>query len=190
MFDKYILKVILLVHTRGLNVHIIFFNSKGGVSKSTLCEYTAKELQRLGHSVNVDNTDQQQHVTLIENEEADYFVYDTAGAFTSDNLELLKAAADANALIIVPLNTGKNDLKEIPFISEKLNELGLKDKTRFVFTKTRPNSKSLTERRTTLAELGLTSINWVMPMLDDFSEQRNTARTRNEISIFLHELVL
>jgi chromosome partitioning protein len=173
-----------------LAVHIIFFNSKGGVSKSTLCEYTAQELQRLEYSVNVDNTDQQQHVTLIENEDADYFVYDTAGAFTSDNLELLKAAANVNSLIIVPLNTGKNDFKEIPFIAKKLNELGLKDKTRFVFTKARLNSKSLTERRITLAELGLISIIWVMPMLDDFSEQRNTARTRNEISAFLHEVIL
>ena len=172
------------------NVHIIFFNSKGGVSKSTLCEYTAQELQRLGYSVNVDNTDQQQHVTLIENENADYFVYDTAGAFTSDNVELLQAAVDVKSLIIVPLNTGKNDLKEIPFLVAKLDELGLKDKTRFVFTKTRVNSKSLSERRSTLKELGLSSLKWVMPMLEDFSEQRNTARTRSEISTFLHEAVL
>ncbi|TBT34116.1 ParA family protein, partial [Vibrio parahaemolyticus] len=33
-------------------------------------------------------------------------------------------------------------------------------------------------------------LNWVMPMLEDFSEQRDTARTRNEISAFLHEVIL
>ncbi|MGR6863089.1 hypothetical protein ACU5EH_23800 [Aliivibrio salmonicida] len=32
-------------------MHIIFFNTKGGVSKSTLCEFTTRELKRLGHGV-------------------------------------------------------------------------------------------------------------------------------------------
>lgn len=171
-------------------MHIIFFNTKGGVSKSTLCEYTAIELQRLGYGVHVDNTDQQRHVTLIENENADYFVYDTAGAFTSDNVDLLKAASDAKALVVVPMNTGKNDLKELDFLLSKLDEYGVKNKARFVFTKARTNSKALAARRETLAKHGMTSINWVMPMLEDFSEQRHTSRTRNEISAFLHEVIL
>ena len=81
-------------------MHIIFFNTKGGVSKSTLCEYTSIELQRLGYSVHVDNTDQQRHVTLIENEEADFFLYDTAGAFTADNVDLLKAASGKDKISV------------------------------------------------------------------------------------------
>ncbi|MFW1480299.1 ParA family protein, partial [Vibrio parahaemolyticus] len=96
-------------------MHIIFFNTKGGVSKSTLCEFSSTELQRLGYSVHVDNTDQQEHVTLLENEQADFFLYDTAGAFTAANVELLKAAADVNSLIVIPMNTGVNDLKELDF---------------------------------------------------------------------------
>ncbi|PCS21201.1 hypothetical protein BTN49_3211 [Candidatus Enterovibrio escicola] len=35
--------------------HLIFFNTKGGSGKSTLCEYSSKELQRLGHTVSVDS---------------------------------------------------------------------------------------------------------------------------------------
>lgn len=171
-------------------MHIIFFNTKGGVSKSTLCEYTSLELQRLGYKVNVDNTDQQQHVNLITDEDADYFLYDTAGAFTADNVELLKAASDAKALIIVPMNTGKNDLKELEFLLAKLEEFGVKDKTRFVFSKTRQNSKALAMRRETLSEHGMKSVNWIMPMLEDFSEQRDSKRTRNEIKLFLDEVIL
>ncbi|EIZ4252501.1 TPA: ParA family protein [Vibrio parahaemolyticus] len=171
-------------------MHIIFFNTKGGVSKSTLCEFSSLELQRLGYRVHVDNTDQQEHVTLIENEQADFFLYDTAGAFTAANVDLLKAAADVKSLIVIPMNTGVNDLKELDFILARLDEFGVKDKSRIVFTKTRQNSKALQARKATVLERGLTPINWVMPMLEDFSEQRDTSRTRNEISAFLHEVIL
>lgn len=171
-------------------MHIIFFNTKGGVSKSTLCEFSSLELQRLGYSVHVDNTDQQEHVTLIENEQADFFLYDTAGAFTAANVDLLKAVADVKSLIVIPMNTGVNDLKELDFILARLDEFGVKDKSRIVFTKTRQNSKALQARKATVRERGLTPINWVMPMLEDFSEQRDTSRTRNEISAFLHEVIL
>ncbi|OEF61220.1 hypothetical protein A1OW_20325 [Enterovibrio norvegicus] len=170
--------------------HIVFFNTKGGVSKSTLCEFAALELKRLGHDVSVDNTDQQEHVTLMDNDAAAFCLYDTAGSFTAENVELLQAAAEANAVIIVPMNTGQNDLKELPFLIARLEEYGIKEKARFVFTKTRQNSKALESRRATLAELGLTSCRWVMPQLEDFTEQRQTARTRNEISAFLHEVIL
>lgn len=171
-------------------MHIIFFNTKGGVSKSTLCEFSSNELQRLGYTVHVDNTDQQDHVTLLKNESADYFLYDTTGAFTADNVELLKAAADVNALIVIPMNTGINDLKELDFILARLDEFGVKDRSRIVFTKTRKNSKVLKKRKDTVLERGLIPLNWVMPTLDDFGEQRDTSRTRNEISAFLHEVIL
>lgn len=171
-------------------MHIVFFNTKGGVSKSTLCEFSALELQRLGYKVHVDNTDQQEHVTLIEDESADYFLYDTAGAFTADNVELLKATSNVNALIVIPMNTGVNDLKELDFILARLDEFAVRDKAKVVFTKTRQNSKALQARKETLKEKDLAFLHWVMPMLEDFSEQRQTTRTRNEISAFLHEVIL
>lgn len=171
-------------------MHIVFFNTKGGVSKSTLCELSRLELQRLGYKVNVENTDQQEHVTLIENEDADFFLYDTAGAFTVENVDLLKAACEANALIIIPMKTGKNDLSELDFLLERLKEYNLLDKSKVVFTQTRHNSKSLSDRRITIKEKGLSHLNWTMPILDDFGEQRITPRVKNEISAFLHEVIL
>lgn len=171
-------------------MHIIFFNTKGGVSKSTLCEFSSKELQRLGYSVHIDNTDQQKHVTLIEHESADYFLYDTAGSFTTANVDLLKAASEVEALIIIPIRTGNNDFEEVDFLLSQLEMYGVKDKAKFVFTQTRPNSKSLANKRNILLKNGFDSAKWVMPSLDDFSEWRDTSRTRNEISAFLHEVIL
>lgn len=170
--------------------HVIYFNTKGGVGKSTLCEFSAKELSRLGYSVNVGNTDQQVHVTPVDEHNPDYFLYDTAGAFTGANIDLLEAASLVDSLIIVPMNTGLNDFKEVPFLVEKLTELDLLDRVRVVFTKARSNSKSLSSRRSDIEALGLRSLKWSMPTLEDFSEQRYTSRTRNEISAFLHEVLL
>ncbi|ELJ8598087.1 ParA family protein [Vibrio vulnificus] len=171
-------------------MHIIFFNTKGGVSKSTLCEFSMMELKRLGYNVQVQNTDQQEHVTLMDSDNADYYLYDTAGSFTVANVELLNAAAGANAIIIIPMNTGVNDLKEVAFVVEQLEKFNVKDKARFVFTKTRPNSKLLREKKETLQGYGLNVLKWTMPHLEDFGEQRQTSRTRREISAFLHEVIL
>ena len=170
--------------------HIIFLNTKGGCGKSTLCEFSARELARTGHAVSVDNTDQQVHVTLSEIDNADFCLYDTAGAFTGSNMELLKEASSENTLIIVPLLTSKNDFKEVPFLTSKLTELNLIDRTKFVFTNVRTNSKSLIERRKQMEALNLEVAKWTMPTLEDFREQRDTSRTRNEISNFLSEIVL
>lgn len=171
-------------------MHIIFFNTKGGVSKSTLCECSANELARLGYQVHVDNTDQQEHVTLIDNDAADYFLYDTAGAFTAANVELLKAAANAEALIIIPMNTGANDLKELDFILDRLDEFGVKSKSKVVLTKVRINSALARSRRELIQSRGIEVAKWSMPMLDDFADNRQSTRTRKEISAFLHEVVL
>ena len=170
--------------------HVIFFNTKGGVGKSTLCELSARELVRLGFSVSVDNTDQQVHVTLIDSEPSDYCLYDTAGAFTSANTELLKAASNEDVLIIIPMIPSKNDFLELPFLIEKLKEFNLSKMAKIVFTNTRQNSKSLSDRQSEISKLGLNVVKWSMPTLEDFRKQRDTYRTRNEISAFLHEILL
>lgn len=170
--------------------HIILLNTKGGCGKSTIAEYTANELQRLGHRVELVNLDQQQHVKERADSEAEICIYDTPGVFAAETLELLNAARDANTLVIIPLGSGQNDTKEIPFLTEQLTEYGLIDRCVFVFTKARANSKALAERRQMLESGGHRVAKWVMPMLEDFSEQRDTARTRNEISAFIHEVIL
>ena len=172
--------------------HIICFNPKGGVGKSTWCERIAIELLRLGHSVSVENTDQQVHMELRQDDGADFCLYDTMGAYSAKNMELLAAASgdDVDALIIVPTGTSKNDFKDIDFLKSQLEKHDLLDKTIFVFTKVRKNSQSLIKRRLQLDSLGFKHCKYTMPSLEDFSEERNTPRTRNEVSQFLNEVIL
>lgn len=171
--------------------HIIFFNTKGGVGKSTLCEYSARELVRTGHRVQVQNTDQQSHVTLREHDNADFYLYDTMGAFSAENMALLEAAARVDALIVVPIGTGTNDFNELSFLLDNLKQLNLIDNMIFVFTCTRPKSKYLKERREALdaLQLGLKHAKWVLPTLESFGQQFDTSRTRNEISQFINEVI-
>lgn len=171
-------------------MHVIFFNTKGGVSKSTLCLYSARQLQRTGYQLSVSNTDQQQHVELIKNNDAEYHLYDTAGAFTDANIRLLKAASTVDAKIIIPICTGKTDAYEVDFVLERLTQYGIRNKAIFVLTKTRANCLSTKLRRIELLGTGVPVVNWTMPLLEDFSEQRDTLRTCTEISKFLNEVVL
>lgn len=171
-------------------MHVILFNTKGGTSKSTLCSYLSYELQELNYSVSVGNTDQQKHVDVIDNDEADYFLYDTAGSFTSDNIDLLRASVLENAIILIPLNTGNNDFKEIEFLINNLKNIGVLEKSKFVFIKTRANSKALKEKRELLKSKGVFVCDYIMPLLEDFSEQRHTKRTKKEINTLLNEILL
>jgi chromosome partitioning protein len=169
--------------------NLIFFNTKGGCSKSTLCHYTGNEIQRLGYTVSIQNTDQQVHVTVNNDDKADYFLYDTAGAFTASNNQLLQAASsDNNTIVIIPIGTGVNDLKEVDFLVSNINKYNLQQKTWFVFTKERANSKALAEGKQELRAKGLNVLKWVMPNLTDFGAKRNTPRTRKEISQFINEV--
>lgn len=173
-------------------MHIVFMNTKGGVGKSTLCESSGNELKRLGYVVSLNNTDQQKHILVNGLNEADYFLYDTAGAFTQENVQLLEALSNptVNGKIIVPLGVGKNDLKEVDFMIENLNKFNLLDRTVFVFMRTNPMRKSLRESREQLIQKGLNVSRWVMPDLEDFGQGRTTSRTKNEISQFLNEVIL
>lgn len=168
--------------------HLIFFNTKGGVSKSTLCEYSARHLSK-NHKISVESTDQQNHVTLIKNESADFFLYDTIGAFTDQNIELLQSSKSADSLIIVPMNIGENDFNELDFLIRRLDEYGLLNKSFFVLTKSRKNSKLLKERKKIINNHNLNLIEWVMPSLDDFAAKRNTKRTNEEIQNFIKEIL-
>lgn len=172
-----------------MSKHLIFFNTKGGVSKSTLCEYSARYLSK-NHKINVESTDQQNHVTLIKNESADFFLYDTIGAFTDQNIDLLQAAKSANSLIIVPMNIGENDFNELDFLTQRLKEYELLNKTFFVLTKSRKNSRLLKERKKIINSHNLNLIEWVMPALDDFAAKRDTKRTDSEIQSFMKEILL
>ncbi|MFS2001968.1 ParA family protein, partial [Vibrio breoganii] len=155
-------------------------------------DYTSRELQRLGHTVNVQNTDQQQHVELITNENATIHLYDTAGSFTQENLDLLNAAAQIDDVkIVIPITTGARCFKEVPFILDKMHELNLSGKYKFVFSKVRrPLTKGYYSRRKQLQELDAVISKWSLPLLEDFSEDVCTSNTKKEISQFIHEVIL
>ena len=173
-------------------MHIVFMNTKGGVGKSTLCEYSGNELSRLGYLVSINNTDQQQHVDVNNLDEADFYLYDTAGAFTQDNIKLLEALSNpkVNGKIIVPLGVGKNDLKEIDFLIKNLVEYNLVDSTYFVFMRTTVTRKAYKKAKELLKTKNVNICKWVMPDLEYFGQGIIAPRTTNEISQFLHEIVL
>ena len=174
-------------------MHTIYFNIKGGVGKSTLCEYSAQQLIRNGHDVSVANTDQQVHVTLIESDTATYFNYDTAGAFTQDNIDLLQAiAADSSlvARIIVPIGIGDNDMLEVDFLIENFVLYGVMNRVSFVFVKTNKRSVAMREVRAELVARGIHVLNYVMPTLDAFARKKTTKRTIAEMDEYLAEIAL
>lgn len=175
-------------------MHLIVINSKGGVGKSTVVEYFAHELVRTGFVVSVSNTDQQQHVAIVDNQESDFYLYDTAGAFTEQNVTLLSAAGgldSSEVKVIVPVGTGKNDRKEIPFMMSALAEYGIsKEKIIFLITKARRHSKATITLKEYLAEAGVNYCGWTIPQLEDFAQGRHTSRTRSETSAILNEIVL
>ena len=174
-------------------MHILQMNTKGGTGKSTLTEYMGAELSRLGHVVSISNTDQQEHVTVASVDNSDFYLYDTAGAFTEDNVRLLNAIGsnpDLAARIIVPISTGKNDRKEVPFLIESFNEYGVLDRVVFVINKARQHSAAVTATKEYIKSLGLTVARSVIPQIEDFAQGRHTTRTRNEISALIHEVIL
>ena len=172
-------------------MHIIFLNTKSGVGKSTLCKYSYHELTRLGCLVETHNTEQQCHLSQTERmDETDFILYDTTGAFTDDNIDLLHAAAELDdVVIVVPITTGHNQVEELDFMISSLNELKLLDKTRFVLSKVCPNTSSVVRRKMELQLRDVNIMKWSFPLLEDFSNQRHTSRTRNEVSQFLKEIV-
>ena len=170
-------------------MHILFFNTKGGVGKSTLCEYTSRHLSSKNKKVSVENTDQQIHVSLNSDNEADYFLYDTTGAFTDKNIVLLEAINSVNSKIIIPMNVGLNDLREIKFLNKKLDDFGIKKHAKVVFTRARKNNKKIKLLKEQLNGFGINSFDWVMPSLQDFAFQEDTKRTRKEIDLFLGEIL-
>lgn len=169
---------------------IIFYDLKGGVCKSTLCHYTSKHLESEGKKVQVQTTDRQKHVLetgMIK--DADHKLFDCIGAHTDENERLLQAAEKSDDVtLVVPITTGENDFKELPFIIEILKKHNLLSKAKFVLTKTRANTKIIEIRKKTLKANNLTVMNYTMPLWEDFNQQKQTAKTKNSISKFVMEL--
>ena len=149
--------------------YIIYYSTKGGVGKTTLAKLCHLTLTQNNHKAVVgDDTDPQQHYAdwmeyhpqLIHHGvgDPDFFIYDTQGFHTDVNENLLKAAKDIDAKIIIPIRpvcslrykNGENkgqiirtsdEVKEATRISGRVHRLGIADKCCFVLNGCDPRSK-------------------------------------------------
>lgn len=122
--------------------YIILYSTKGGVGKSTFAKLIHTVLSNNNlRKVAGDDTDPQQHYAnwMIENKknsvnekDADFFIYDTQGAHTQTNIELLNAAKNEDALIIIPVRPSNDDLTEAERIAKRLIKLDVLHKCVFV----------------------------------------------------------
>lgn len=122
--------------------YIIQYSTKGGVGKTTFAKLLHTVLARLErYKVTGEDLDPQQHYAdwlaanpelVVTEKEADFFLYDTQGAHTDTNKQLLQAVKNVDALIIVPVRPSVEDVKEARRIGKRLAEAGVLDKAIFV----------------------------------------------------------
>lgn len=171
---------------------VAIFNTKGGVGKSLFVEEFKHVLtNRHNKVVSVYNLDPQGTVEELIEEEPDFILVDTVGAFTDEVCGLLSSmSGDENSMIIVPVGTGYSDRKEYEFLIEQLMDHGVFEKSIFVFNKTRHNLKSLTACREDLHGYGATVAKTTIPLLEDFAQLRHTPQCDMHFSKLIKETLL
>ena len=170
--------------------HVIYYFSKGGTGKSSLTQYSASELQRLGFKVQVENIDQQSHVPEQQVDDADFCLYDTPGNYSGQAEELLDAAKGVDVQIIVPISLSSKDWREFHFLLNQLGSRDLLDNSCFVFNKVDIRNPDLQDRKETLKSLKLNYAKKIIPHMVAIEREQETSRTRNVISAMLHEVIL
>ncbi|WP_150149726.1 ParA family protein [Candidatus Enterovibrio escicola] len=121
--------------------YIIFYSTKGGVGKSTNAKMAHLVLaQNNLKRVAGEDIDPQQHYAdwleahpelVSRAEHAHFYIYDTQGAHTEKNIELLNATKEVQAVILVPVRPSKDDIKEAKRIAKRLTKIGVMDKVIF-----------------------------------------------------------
>lgn len=177
--------------------YILFYSSKGGVGKSTHAKLTHLVLGNNNQKkVAGDDMDPQQHYAdwmannshLVSSEdEADFFIYDTQGAHTEKNIELLTAVKDVDAVILVPVRPSKDDMKEVRRIVSRLDKIGVLDKVVFFLNGCVANS-NYSEFKDDLAAFGRVAKKQINNRIA-FSDNPTT-REINDISALLLEVLL
>lgn len=192
--------MIMYVHecTYGVSMrYLIYYSSKGGVGKSTFAKISHLVLADNNQKkVAGDDTDPQQHYAdwmsqhknLVSSEEdAEFFIYDTQGAHTAANAELLTAACDADAVILIPVKPSSDDLKEAQRIANRLTQLNVMDKAIFFLNGCVANS-NYSNYRVELAKLGKVARKQINNR-KAFAETP-TAREINDVSALLLEVLI
>lgn len=177
--------------------YLIYYSSKGGVGKTTFAKISHLVLADNNQKkVAGDDTDPQQHYAdwmslhknLVSSEEdAEFFIYDTQGAHTSANAELLTAACDADAVILIPVKPSSDDLKEAQRIANRLTQLNVMDKAIFFLNGCVANS-SYSNYRVELAKLGKVARKQINNR-KAFAETP-TSREINDVSALLLEVLV
>jgi chromosome partitioning protein len=186
------------VYTGDTLKYIILYSTKGGVGKSTLAKLIHTVLSNNNlRKVAGDDTDPQQHYAnwmvehknnVVNEKDADFFIYDTQGAHTQTNIDLLDAAKDEDALIMIPVRPSNDDLKEAERIAERLSKINILHKCVFVLNGCVANSNysSYIER---LNSYGIKVARKCINSRKAFSDEPKT-REINDISALLLEVLV
>lgn len=177
--------------------YIIFYSSKGGVGKSTHAKLAHLVLGNNNQKkVAGDDMDPQQHYAdwmannpelVSKEEDADFFIYDTQGAHTDKNVELLTAAKGADSIILVPVRPSKDDMKEVSRMVLRLEKVGVLDKVVFFLNGCVANS-NYKQYRDELSKYGRVAKKQINNRIA-FSDSPRT-REVNDISALLLEVLL
>ena len=178
--------------------YLIHYSTKGGVGKSTI--------SKIAHQVLADNNqkkvagedlDPQQHyadwmgknASLVSSEESsDYFIYDTQGAHTKANEELLCAVKSVEAIVLIPVRPSIDDMKEAERIATRLKRIGIQNKCIFFFNGCIANC-SYKDYREVLEGFGIKVARKQINTRKAFAE-KPTLREINDISALLLEVLL
>jgi cellulose biosynthesis protein BcsQ len=178
--------------------YLIYYSTKGGVGKSTI--------SKLSHQVLADNnlkkvagddTDPQQHYSdwldanqkwVSEESCAEYYIYDTQGAHTDANVELLNAAKGEDAIIMIPVRPSDDDIKEAKRIADRLSNIGITDKCLFFFNGCIANC-NYADYRKKLEALGIRVARKQINTRKAFAE-KPTMREINDVSALLLEVLI
>lgn len=177
--------------------YIIFYSSKGGVGKSTHAKLAHMVLGNNNRKkVAGDDMDPQQHYAdwmnsnpnlVATEDEADFFIYDTQGAHTDKNVELLTAAKDVESVILIPVRPSKDDMKEVRRMVPRLEKIGVLNNVVFFLNGCVANSnyKGFRDELATFGRVAKKQINNRIAFSDT-----PRAREVNDISALLLEVLL
>lgn len=177
--------------------YVIFYSTKGGAGKSTFAKLSHQVLALLERRYVIgEDLDPQQHYAdflksnealVATSDNAEFFIYDTQGAHTKTNAELMEACAGIDSVIIVPVRPSDDDIKEAKRISKRIKENNLTDKTVFVLNGCH-HSKDYSKYINELKQLG----NVAKKRINNrtaFAESP-TRKELTDFSQLLHEVIL
>ena len=177
--------------------YVIFYSTKGGVGKSTFSKISHIVLAMLERrKVTGEDLDPQQHYAdflaanealISTSEEADFYLYDTQGAHTQTNADLMAALSGVDSVIIVPVKPSNEDIKEAKRIAKRFSEYNLTDKVVYVLNDCH-HSKDYTKYINELKQLGRVAKKRINNRTG--FRETPTRKELNDFSQLLHEVVL